>query len=76
MIELVVRLAFSLAVVLGLLTVLARFGAKRFRGSTDAPIRVVTSPDGPVRFALRVCGFRDDLLADDVDKAMADLADL
>ena len=42
----------------------------------DAPIRVVARPDGPVRFALRVCGFRDDLLADDVDKAMADLADL
>ena len=41
MIELVLRLAFSLAVVLGLLTLLARVSAKRFRGSTDAPIRVV-----------------------------------
>ena len=41
MIELVVRLAFSLAVVLGLLTLLARVSAKRFRGATDAPIRVV-----------------------------------
>ena len=41
MIELVVRLAFSLAVVLGLLTLLARVSAKRFRGSSDAPIRVV-----------------------------------
>lgn len=41
MIELVVRLAFSLAVVLGLVTLLARLSAKRFRGSTDAPIRVV-----------------------------------
>ena len=41
MLELVVRLAFSLAVVLGLLTLLARVGAKRFRGSSDAPIRVV-----------------------------------
>ena len=41
MIELVIRLAFSLAVVLGLVTLLARVSAKRFRGSTDAPIRVV-----------------------------------
>ena len=41
MIELVVRLAFSLAVVLGLLTLLARVSARRFRGATDAPIRVV-----------------------------------
>ena len=41
MIELVVRLAFSLAVVLGLVTLLARVSAKRFRGSTDAPVRVV-----------------------------------
>ena len=41
MFELVIRLAFSLAVVLGLLTLLARVSAKRFRGSTDAPIRVV-----------------------------------
>jgi flagellar protein FliO/FliZ len=41
LIELVVRLAFSLAVVLGLVTLLARVSAKRFRGSTDAPIRVV-----------------------------------
>ena len=41
MFELVLRLAFSLAVVLGLLTLLARVGAKRFRGATDAPIRVV-----------------------------------
>ncbi len=41
MIELVIRLAFSLAVVLGLLTLLARVSAKRFRGATDAPIRVV-----------------------------------
>jgi flagellar protein FliO/FliZ len=41
LIELVIRLAFSLAVVLGLLILLARVSAKRFRGSTDAPIRVV-----------------------------------
>lgn len=41
MIELVVRLAFSLTVVLGLVTLLARLSAKRFRGSSDAPIRVV-----------------------------------
>jgi len=40
-IELVVRLAFSLAVVLGLLTLLTRVSAKRFRGSSDAPVRVV-----------------------------------
>jgi len=42
----------------------------------DAPIRVVATPSGPVRFALRVCGFRDDLLADDVETAMTDLAGL
>ena len=41
MVELVVRLAFSLAVVLGLLSLLTRLSAKRFRGGTDAPIRVV-----------------------------------
>ena len=41
MVELVLRLAFSLAVVLGLLSLLTRLSAKRFRGGTDAPIRVV-----------------------------------
>ncbi len=41
MIELVVRLVFSLAVVVGMLLLLARFSAKRFRGSTDALVRVV-----------------------------------
>ena len=41
MVELVVRLVFSLAVVVGMLLLLARFSAKRFRGSASAPIRVV-----------------------------------
>ena len=41
MVELVVRLVFSLAVVIGMLLLLARFSAKRFRGSSNAPIRVV-----------------------------------
>ena len=41
MIELVVRLVFSLAVVVGLLLVLAKFSAKRFRGNGDALVRVV-----------------------------------
>jgi flagellar protein FliO/FliZ len=41
MVELVVRLVFSLAVVIGMLLLLARFSAKRFRGTTGAPIRVV-----------------------------------
>lgn len=41
MIELVVRLVFSLAVVLGMLMLLTRFSAKRFKGGTDALIRVV-----------------------------------
>ncbi len=41
MLELVVRLVFSLAVVVGLLLLLARFGAKRFNSGTDAPIKVL-----------------------------------
>ena len=41
MVELVVRLVFSLAVVIGMLLLLARFSAKRFRGTAGAPIRVL-----------------------------------
>jgi flagellar protein FliO/FliZ len=41
MVELVVRLVFSLAVVLGMVILLARFGGRRFRGSADALVRVV-----------------------------------
>ncbi len=41
MVELVVRLVFSLAVVLGMLILLARFGAKRFRGGRGGLIQVV-----------------------------------
>ena len=41
MVELVVRLVFSLAVVLGMLMLLTRFSAKRFRGGSDALVRVV-----------------------------------
>ena len=41
MVELLVRLVFSLAVVLGLLVLLSRLSAKRFRGGVDAPIRVM-----------------------------------
>ena len=41
MVELVVRLVFSLAVVLGMLLLLARFSAKRFRGNADSLVRVV-----------------------------------
>ncbi|WP_248580329.1 flagellar biosynthetic protein FliO [Nocardioides sp. InS609-2] len=41
MLELVVRLVFSLAVVVGLLLLLARFGAKRFNSGTNAPIKVL-----------------------------------
>ena len=41
MVELVVRLVFSLAVVLGMLLLLIRFSAKRFRGGADALVRVV-----------------------------------
>ncbi len=41
MVELVVRLVFSLAVVLGMLMLLARFGARKFRGNADALVRVV-----------------------------------
>jgi len=40
MVELVVRLVFSLAVVLGMLILLARFSQKRFRGSREALIHV------------------------------------
>lgn len=41
MVELVVRLVFSLAVVIGLMIMLTKFGSKRFRGSADALVRVV-----------------------------------
>lgn len=41
MIELVVRLVFSLAVVIGMLLLLAKFSAKRFRGTSGSLIRVV-----------------------------------
>ncbi len=41
MIELVVRLVFSLAVVVGLLLLLAKFSAKRFRGGSGALVQVV-----------------------------------
>lgn len=41
MLELTLRLVFSLAVVVGLLLILARLGARRFRGSADALVRVV-----------------------------------
>lgn len=41
MVELVVRLVFSLGIVLGLLMVLIKFSSKRFSGSTDALVRVV-----------------------------------
>ncbi len=41
MAELVVRLVFSLAVVLGLLLLTARLGARRFKGRDDAPVRVL-----------------------------------
>jgi flagellar protein FliO/FliZ len=41
MVELVVRLVFSLAVILGMLMLLARFSAKKFRGNADALVRVV-----------------------------------
>src|SRR5689334_24140735 len=41
MLELTVRLIVSLAIVIGLLLVLARFGARKFRGGTDALVHVV-----------------------------------
>lgn len=41
MLELVVRLVFSLAVVVGLLLVVTRLGSRRFRGSSSSPVRVV-----------------------------------
>ncbi|MEP9362265.1 flagellar biosynthetic protein FliO [Nocardioides sp. CN2-186] len=41
MLELVLRLVFSLAAVLGLLALLARFGARRFRGGRDSMIKVL-----------------------------------
>jgi flagellar protein FliO/FliZ len=41
MAELVVRLVFSLAVILGMLMLLTRFTAKRFRGGSDALVKVV-----------------------------------
>jgi flagellar protein FliO/FliZ len=41
MAELVIRLVFSLAVVVGLLLMMARFSAKRFQGRGDAFVRVM-----------------------------------
>jgi flagellar protein FliO/FliZ len=41
MIELVVRLVFSLAVVVGMLLLLARFSSKRLRGGSGSLVRVV-----------------------------------
>lgn len=41
MFELALRLVFSLAVVLGLLALLAKFGARRFRGGKDALVQVL-----------------------------------
>jgi len=41
MVELVVRLVFSLAVIVGMLLMLARFSAKRFRGTSGSLVRVV-----------------------------------
>ncbi|WP_341923919.1 flagellar biosynthetic protein FliO [Nocardioides psychrotolerans] len=41
MTELVVRLVFSLAVVLGLLLLTARLGARRFKGRSGSPVRVL-----------------------------------
>jgi flagellar protein FliO/FliZ len=41
MLELTVRLIVSLAIVVGLLLLLARFGARRFRGQAGALVRVV-----------------------------------
>jgi flagellar protein FliO/FliZ len=41
MIELAVRMVFSLAVVLGLLLLCARLGARRFKGRTSSPLQVL-----------------------------------
>ena len=41
MLELTIRLIVSLAIVVGLLLLLARFGARRFRGHSGALVRVV-----------------------------------
>jgi flagellar protein FliO/FliZ len=41
MLELAIRLVFSLAIVLGLLLLIARFSARRFRGGKDALVQVV-----------------------------------
>lgn len=41
MLELVLRLVFSLAVIVGMLLMLARFSAKRFRGTSGSLVRVV-----------------------------------
>ncbi|HET7327442.1 MAG TPA: flagellar biosynthetic protein FliO [Nocardioidaceae bacterium] len=41
MLELVLRVVFSLAVVLGLLWILARASSRRLRGGTTSPVQVV-----------------------------------
>jgi flagellar protein FliO/FliZ len=41
MLELTIRLIVSLAIVVGLLMLLARFGARRFRGQAGAMVRVL-----------------------------------
>ncbi len=40
----------------------------------DPQVRVVVSAAGPVPFTLRLCGFRDDLLCDSRDDALAELS--
>lgn len=41
MLELTLRLVFSLAVVIGLLLLIARISSRRFRGGSDAMVRVL-----------------------------------
>lgn len=41
MLELTVRLVVSLAIVVGLLLLIARIGGRKFQGRADAPVRVV-----------------------------------
>jgi len=43
-------------------------------GDLGTPIRLVVGETGPVRMTLKLCAFRDDLLATDLDRAAADLA--
>jgi flagellar protein FliO/FliZ len=62
MVEIILRLVFSLAVVVGLLLLLAKVSSKRFRGSNGAMIRVIARQPLTRSSAVAVVNVADRLL--------------